>query len=444
MAQHGSKKFGDEDLRGWQEIAGGGFGVVYRVRHKNRGFIAIKLLRQNTDSTDELYKEADCLTKMSSEYVLTVYGIYQGNPLSGTSEKQGIVMEFMERGSIHTLQKGLDGPPPLPLAVRLAYQVALGMQHLHSKNFLHHDLKPSNVLLDKTLNAKLADFGLSRVTTSVLSNIQQSTGGVPGTYQYMPPEALNDINYNAVRSFDVYSYGILLWSILSGKEPYKGKEYSMVAHRIPKGDRPDISLCLKEEEEHKKIMVKLMQHCWDGEPSNRPDFNEIVRDTNSVFLVHEEKIAAVIDQVLSKLDQNQSESSSQLHQPNAADLVTSHTPVNVLRNDIVDHPRETQLTTVDFKMENLSENEKAKFVDNRRHFIIKENTQVMEITEELRKMGMVQKETYSKIKSKDTTEEKMRELYQTSLRSGGVKVKAAFYDAVKKHEPEMLKIQGNS
>lgn len=115
-----------------------------------------------------------------------------------------------------------------------------------------------------------------------------------------------------------------------------------------------------------------------------------------------------------------------------------------MRNDIVDHPRETQLTTVDFKMENLSENEKAKFVDNRRHFIIKENTQVMEITEELRKMGMVQKETYSKIKSKDTTEEKMRELYQTSLRSGGVKVKAAFYDAVKKHEPEMLKIQGNS
>lgn len=66
----------------------------------------------------------------------------------------------------------------------------------------------------------------------------------------------------------------------------------------------------------------------------------------------------------------------------------------------------------------------------------------MEITEELKKMGMVQKETYSKIKSKDTTEEKMRELYQTSLRSGGVKVKAAFYDAVKKHEPKMLKING--
>lgn len=69
-------------------------------------------------------------------------------------------MEFMERGSIHTLQKGLDGPPPLPLAVRLAYQVALGMQHLHSKNFLHHDLKPSNVLLDKTLNAKVRCFSL--------------------------------------------------------------------------------------------------------------------------------------------------------------------------------------------------------------------------------------------------------------------------------------------
>ncbi|XP_036000619.1 ankyrin repeat and protein kinase domain-containing protein 1 [Fundulus heteroclitus] len=264
--------FGDEDLDQWTRIAGGGFGTVYRVRHQEKGFIAIKLLHQNTGSSDALYKEADCLKKMSSPYVLSVYGIYQGKPPHYYTEQQGIVMEFMERGSIHTLTTDLDGPPPLPLAVQLVYQVALGMQHLHSNQFLHHDLKPSNVLLDKDFNAKLADFGLSRVTASVLSNIQLSTGGTAGTFQYMPPEAF-DLNYKASRPFDVYSYGILLWSIFTGKEPYEGKPFYLVELRIREGDRPDVSLLLEEKNEMKKETVELMTRCWDGDPDKRPTFN---------------------------------------------------------------------------------------------------------------------------------------------------------------------------
>ncbi|KAM4554241.1 ankyrin repeat and protein kinase domain-containing protein 1-like isoform 4-T4 [Fundulus diaphanus] len=332
-----SEKFGDENLDQWTRIAGGGFGTVYRVRHQEKGFVAIKVLRQNTGSSDALRKEADDLKKMSSPYVLSVYGIYQGKPPHENTEQQGIVMEFMERGSIHNLTTDLDGPPPLPLAVQLVYQVALGMQHLHSNKFIHHDLKPSNVLLDKDFNVKLADFGLSRVTASVSSNIQQSTGGTAGTLHYMPPEAFG-LNCKATRSFDVYSYGILLWSIFTGKEPYEGKPFELVAFRIQKGDRPDVSLLLNEKNETKKKMVELMRRCWDGDPNKRPTFNDIVEATKLLFSVHKDGIGASVQEVLSKLVPN-SQRSSQDHQTNVAACDPSPAQGNAVPNDIVDHPR---------------------------------------------------------------------------------------------------------
>lgn len=106
---------------------------------------------------EALFEEAKHLEEFSSDYVLRIYGLYQGIPplFPGMSPQKGIVMEFMQRGSIETLQKILCGPPPLPLAFRLAHEVALGMNFLHSKRILHRDLKPSNVMLNDNLNSKV-------------------------------------------------------------------------------------------------------------------------------------------------------------------------------------------------------------------------------------------------------------------------------------------------
>lgn len=96
---------------------------------------------------------------VSCKFVVKVLGIYQGRPQVGVEQtpmQKGIVMEFMERGSLQSLlNKPLISPLPWPLPLRLAHEVALGMNFLHSKDLLHKDLKPSNVLLDENLNAKV-------------------------------------------------------------------------------------------------------------------------------------------------------------------------------------------------------------------------------------------------------------------------------------------------
>lgn len=99
--------------------------------------------------------EANLMDLASFKFVLRVYGLFEGCPPELKFPKQGIVMEFMPRGSVDKLQQDLCGPPPWPLAFRLAHEVALGMNFLHSKKLVHCDLKPSNVLLNEDLHAKV-------------------------------------------------------------------------------------------------------------------------------------------------------------------------------------------------------------------------------------------------------------------------------------------------
>ena len=94
-----------------------------------------------------------------SPYVVHVFGVYQGVPPGRwPSQQMGLVMELVERGSVESLLKSLQRPPPWPLAFRLAHEVALAMNFLHqlSPPLLHLDLKPGNVLLDHGFRAKVS------------------------------------------------------------------------------------------------------------------------------------------------------------------------------------------------------------------------------------------------------------------------------------------------
>lgn len=107
-----------------------------------------------------LKREAILMFKGGNPNVLNMYGLYEGhlgNPQAQTLPRYGLVMDFMEKGSLADLLQNLGGPPAWPLAFRIIHQIGLGMNFLHqlSPPLLHLDLKPSNVLLDDSFNAKV-------------------------------------------------------------------------------------------------------------------------------------------------------------------------------------------------------------------------------------------------------------------------------------------------
>uniref|UniRef100_H2M196 Protein kinase domain-containing protein n=1 Tax=Oryzias latipes TaxID=8090 RepID=H2M196_ORYLA len=279
MAQN---SFDNEHLEKWELIGIGGFGHVFKVKHKKMGHdVAIKLL----DMEGALFKEAKYLETSSSDYVLRIYGIYEGIPPFSKAKLQtkGIVTEFMRRGSIETLQKQLNCTPPVPLAFRLAHEVALGINFLHSMGILHRDLKPSNVMLSESLNVKLADFGLSTQSTSAnTSNEEKAAHG--GSLKYMPPEAF-EANYTPSRSYDIYSFGILVWSIFTGEQPYKDALEFVVKMKVPEGQRPPLDQLFVENKEQLEELKTFICQCWEGEPSKRPTTKSMY-SCNTFFSLH--------------------------------------------------------------------------------------------------------------------------------------------------------------
>ncbi|KAM9335132.1 receptor-interacting serine/threonine-protein kinase 3 [Symphorus nematophorus] len=296
----------DSSLTNWAVIGSGGFGQIYKARHYEWCCdVAIKLLHYDDGKSTSLLHEINMMRQGSSPYVIQVLGVFKGRPpSSGLSTQLGLVMEYMERGTLASLQKALCGAPPRPLVFRLAYQVALGINFLHSRTpaLLHLDLKPSNVLLDSYLNAKLTDFGLARLYHSV-SRVSKKDGEEEGgTISYMPPEAF-DVSYSPTRASDIYSYGILLWSIVTGKQPYANALSSIVRLRIPQGDRPSLDEIRSQAAGLAGLsgLMDLMERCWAARANQRPTSHDCTTETEELYKMHKHAINDAVHQVLKKV-----------------------------------------------------------------------------------------------------------------------------------------------
>ncbi|XP_039996169.1 receptor-interacting serine/threonine-protein kinase 3 [Xiphias gladius] len=301
---------GDSSLGVWEVIGSGGFGQIYKARHQQWCCdVAIKLLHYDDGSSSSLLREVNMMRLGSCPYVIQVLGVFKGRlPNSGPSAQLGLVMEFMERGSLATLQDTLRGTPPWPLVFRLAHQVALGINFLHSLSpaLLHLDLKPSNVLLDSYLNAKLTDFGLAKFYHSVTRVSKKDSEEEGGTISYMPPEAF-DVSYSPTRASDIYSYGILLWSIVTGKQPYANAMSSIVRFRIPQGDRPSLEeiRCQAAGRAGLTGLMELMKKCWEARPNQRPSSFDCTTVTEELYKMHKHSVHDAVHQVLKKLEQKE-------------------------------------------------------------------------------------------------------------------------------------------
>ncbi|KAM4808015.1 uncharacterized protein WCC33_002309 [Rhinophrynus dorsalis] len=283
-------------LKDWYIVGEGSFGTIYRARHTEWKFdVAVKKLHGDVSlGLEELLSEAHKMAVASpSPYVITMFGVLKDMG----SKCQGIVMEYMEKGSLDTLIN-LVKPLAWALKFRIIYEVTLGMNWLHSLSppLLHLDLKTKNVLLNSDLHVKISDFGLSQFTRSSSSyrNVSEDIGGTP---EYMPPEAFQD-NYKPSTSTDVYSFAILAAVVLKGEGPYRVANTFLIRKRVCEGDRP----CLKSLEDEPSVKclkeaIDCINCCWSQDKSKRPSFKECCIQWEEMYHAHKCQVNDAVKQV---------------------------------------------------------------------------------------------------------------------------------------------------
>ncbi|XP_043563125.1 receptor-interacting serine/threonine-protein kinase 2-like isoform X2 [Chiloscyllium plagiosum] len=258
-------------------IAYGGFGKVYKVWHRSWGiWVAVKLLRLNGSDKKELLEEAKKMYRAQFEHILQLYGVVEN--MMDRHPSLGLVTEFMEVGSLDKLLKNYD--VPWPLRMRFAYEIALGVNYLHNLEpaLFHHDLKPANIVLNNDYRVKICDFGLAKWRQSTGQYSYQSSK-CAGTLSYIPPECFENINASHGAKFDVYSYGIVIWVIITRQEPYENAVNSQQMQLcVKKGDRPDCEAIPKDLPEPAEELVSLMKRCWHSNPDERPPFLKCIQD----------------------------------------------------------------------------------------------------------------------------------------------------------------------
>jgi serine/threonine protein kinase len=149
--------------------------------------------------------------------------------------------------------------------VKLLRSAALGINYLHSLEpvILHRDLKPSNLLVDENMNVKVADFGFARIKE------ENATMTRCGTPCWTAPEVIRGEKYS--EKADVFSFGIIMWEVLTRRQPFAGRNFMGVSLDVLEGRRPQVpNDCVP-------AFKRLMKQCWHADAARRPAMEEVIR-----------------------------------------------------------------------------------------------------------------------------------------------------------------------
>ena len=199
-----------------EELGKGGMATVYRAYHPSAGrYVAIKIIHRalatDKQGMDRFEREAHLVSRLEHPYLLPVFDV------NITNDPPYIVMRYLEGG---TLKEVIERRTIVPLGevLYLMRQIAGALDYAHRQGVVHRDIKPSNIMVDEDGNAFLTDFGIARISEG--EGLTQ-TGFTVGTPGYMSPEQgmADDVITPAA---DVYSLGVMLYEMATGKSPYGG------------------------------------------------------------------------------------------------------------------------------------------------------------------------------------------------------------------------------
>ncbi|CAN1755053.1 Leucine-rich repeat receptor protein kinase EMS1 [Linum perenne] len=277
-------------------IGDGGFGTVYKAKlvTKNNNDILVvavkKLSHSKAQGDREFMAEMETLGKVKHKNLVSLLGY------CSLGEEKLLVYEYMANGSLDTwLRDGLN-PKPLDWATRLKIAIgsARGLAFLHhgfTPHVIHRDVKSSNILLDPDFEAKVADFGLARLISAYETHVSTE---IAGTLGYIPPE-YGQSGRASVKG-DVYSYGVILLELVTGKEP-TGPEFKegeggnlvgWVLQKVKKGEGVDVvdqSVVNGGGRLGVMMMMKVLEvavGCLAEKPNDRPSMRQVLEGLKGI------------------------------------------------------------------------------------------------------------------------------------------------------------------
>ncbi|XP_026664102.2 probable LRR receptor-like serine/threonine-protein kinase At1g06840 isoform X2 [Phoenix dactylifera] len=270
------------------QVGQGGYGKVYKGILADGTLVAIKRAQEGSlQGSKEFFTEIELLSRLHHRNLVSLVGYCD------EQDEQMLVYEFMPNGTLRDHLSSTKSKQPLSFAMRLriALGSARGIIYLHSEAdppIFHRDIKASNILLDAKFNAKVADFGLSRlapvpdVEGIVPGHVSTVVKGTPG---YLDPEYF--LTHKLTDKSDVYSLGVVFLELLTGMRPIlhgknivrevsmacqSGMMFSIIDNHM--GSYP--SECIEN-------FVSLARRCCRDEPDARPSMSEVVRELECIW-----------------------------------------------------------------------------------------------------------------------------------------------------------------
>ncbi len=212
-----------------EKLGEGGMGVVYKAKHlKLDSFVALKFLPPHLvtqkDAKKRFIHEAKAASSLDHPNICTIHDIDET-----ADGRMFIVMAFYKG---ETLQQKIEaGPLAVDDTLEIIVDVASGLVKAHDKGIVHRDIKPANIMVTEDRQVKILDFGVAKLATQTqLTN----TGSTPGTAAYMSPEQA--VGRKVDQRSDVFSLGVVLYELLTGKSPFEAELQAAVTYRIANED----------------------------------------------------------------------------------------------------------------------------------------------------------------------------------------------------------------
>jgi WD40 repeat protein len=259
LEEHRLRDLDDYDVL--SEIARGGMGIVYRARQRSLNrIVALKFIRTGEGATEtdvqRFRNEAEVLAKLDDPHIVPIYevGVHRGFSFYS--------MKLIEGGNLAARLREFTADPRG--AARLMATVSRAVHHAHLRGVLHRDLKPSNILLDAQNEPHVTDFGVAKQIGAEFELTQ--TGAILGTPSYMAPEQAHPRRGSVTASTDVYGLGAVLYTLLTGRPPFRGDSTFETLERVvqqepllPSSSRPGID----------RDLETICMRCLEKDPQQR-------------------------------------------------------------------------------------------------------------------------------------------------------------------------------